>query len=335
MTDQGETLLIVDDEPGIRRLVRQRLSGEGYQCKEVDNAERALNMLETDSIALVVLDIRMPGRSGIELLPQIKSAYPDTSVIMATALNEMNLAIQCLKLGADDYICKPFDLEELLLAVRKALEKRHLQLEIREYQLYLEERIEEQTGQLRKLFLSAIEALVSALEAKDEYTGGHSRRVTDIALAIGNELRLSAQEMENLRWGSLLHDIGKIAVDPAIQNKPGKLTREEYEHIMTHVSVGVDIVRPLVNEQITQMVEHHHDHYNGAGLHQTVVGDDIPLGARILAIADAFDAMISDRPYRSAMSMTQIVEEIKRCAGTQFDPIVVTAFLNTVGLTNK
>jgi putative nucleotidyltransferase with HDIG domain len=226
-------------------------------------------------------------------------------------------------------------LEELSLAVQKALEKRHLQLEIREYQQYLEDRIEEQTGQLRKLFLSAIEALVSALEAKDEYTGGHSRRVTDIALAIGKELGLSVLDLENLRWGSLLHDIGKIAVDPVIQNKPGKLTREEYEHIMIHVRVGADIVRPLVNEQITQMVEHHHDHYNGAGLHQTIVGDDIPLGARILAIADAFDAMISDRPYRSAMSMTQIVEEIRRCAGTQFDPVVVAAFLNTVGLTDK
>ena len=335
MTDQRETLLIVDDEVGIRRLVRQRLSQEGYQCKEADSAERALNLLETDSIALIVLDIRMPGRSGIELLPQVKSGFPDTSVVMATALNEMNLAVQCLKLGADDYICKPFDLEELSLAVQKALEKRHLQLEIREYQQYLEDRIEEQTGQLRKLFLSAIEALVSALEAKDEYTGGHSRRVTDIALAIGKELGLSVLDLENLRWGSLLHDIGKIAVDPVIQNKPGKLTREEYEHIMIHVRVGADIVRPLVNEQITQMVEHHHDHYNGAGLHQTIVGDDIPLGARILAIADAFDAMISDRPYRSAMSMTQIVEEIRRCAGTQFDPVVVAAFLNTVGLTDK
>jgi putative two-component system response regulator len=159
--------------------------------------------------------------------------------------------------------------------------------------------------------------------------------VTDIALAIGNELGLSVRDMEDLRWGSLLHDIGKIAVDPVIQNKPGKLTREEYEHIMTHVRVGAEIVRPLVNEQITQMVEHHHDHYNGAGLHQLVVGDDIPLGARILAIADAFDAMISDRPYRSAMSMMDIVEEIKRCAGTQFDPNVVAAFLNTVGLANK
>ncbi len=332
MADQRETLLIVDDEAGIRRLLRQRLSGEGYQCKEADSAEQILDALDTDSIALVVLDIKMPGRSGIELLPQIRSNYPDTSVIMATAVNEINIAIQCLKQGADDYICKPFNWEELSLAVKRALERRHLQLEIREYQQYLEEKIEEQTGQLRRLFLSAIEALVSALEAKDEYTGGHSRRVTDIALAVGKELSLSTQDLEDLRWGSLLHDIGKIAVDPVVQNKPGKLTREEYEHIMTHVGVGVGIVQPLVNKKITEMIEHHHDHYDGNGLHQVVMGDAIPLGARILAIADAFDAMISDRPYRSAMSMAEIVQEITRCAGIQFDPVVVAAFLNTVGL---
>lgn len=334
MASKPETLLIVDDEAGIRRLLRQRLSGEGYHCREADKAEQILNTLETDSIALVILDIKMPGMSGIELLPQIRSGYPDTSVIMATAVNEINIAVQCLKQGADDYICKPFNLEELSLAVKRALEKRHLQLEIREYQQYLEERIEAQTGQLRKLFLSAIEALVSALEAKDEYTGGHSRRVTDIALAIGKELGISAQDMEDLRWGSLLHDIGKIAVDPVIQNKPGKLTREEYEHIMIHVRVGVEIVRPLVNNKITEMIEHHHDHYDGNGLHQVIRGDAISLGARILAVADAFDAMISDRPYRSAMSMAEIVQEIKRCAGTQFDPVIVAAFLNTVGPTN-
>lgn len=334
MASKPETLLIVDDEAGIRRLLRQRLSGEGYHCREADKAEQILNTLETDSIALVILDIKMPGMSGIELLPQIRSGYPDTSVIMATAVNEINIAVQCLKQGADDYICKPFNLEELSLAVKRALEKRHLQLEIREYQQYLEERIEAQTGQLRKLFLSAIEALVSALEAKDEYTAGHSRRVTDIALAIGKELGISAQDMEDLRWGSLLHDIGKIAVDPVIQNKPGKLTREEYEHIMIHVRVGVEIVRPLVNNKITEMIEHHHDHYDGNGLHQVIRGDAISLGARILAVADAFDAMISDRPYRSAMSMAEIVQEIKRCAGTQFDPVIVAAFLNTVGPTN-
>jgi len=329
-----ETLLIVDDEAMIRKVLHLKLSREGYVSEEANNSEQALHVLETIPIALIVLDIKMPGKSGIELLPEIKLGYPDTAVIMATAVNDIDVAIQCLKQGADDYICKPFNLEELSLAIKKALEKRHLQLEIREYQQYLEERIEEQTGQLRKLFLSAIEALVSALEAKDQYTGGHSRRVTDIALAIGNELGLSAQDLENLRWGSLLHDIGKIAVDPVIQNKPGKLTREEYEHIMTHIRVGAQIVRPLVNEQITEMVEHHHDHYDGGGLHQLIAGDDIPLGARILAIADAFDAMISDRPYRAAMSMTDIVQEIKRCAGTQFDPVIVAAFLNTGGLTN-
>jgi putative two-component system response regulator len=333
MASQQETLLVVDDEAPIRKLLCSKLSGEGYRCEQADGAEHALIMLATSTIALAVLDVKMPGKSGIELLPEIKAEYPDTAVIMATAVNDISIAIECLKKGADDYICKPFNLEELSLSVKRALEKRHLQLEIREYQQYLEERIEEQTAEIKKLFLGAIEALVSALEAKDKYTGGHSRRVNEISLALGNELSLSAQDIEDLRWGSLLHDIGKIAVDPLVQNKPGKLTPQEYEHIMTHVQVGVEIVRPLVSGKIAEMIEHHHDRYDGGGLHQVIIGDAIPLGARILAVADAFDAMMSDRPYRSAMSITDIVEEIKRCAGTQFDPLIVAAFLNTVGLT--
>ena len=182
---------------------------------------------------------------------------------------------------------------------------------------------------IRKISLGAIEALVTALEAKDKYTGGHSRRVTEIALALGNELGLSAGDMEGLRWGSLLHDVGKIAIDQRVQNKPGKLTDEEYEHIMTHARIGADIVRPIVNGKIVEMIEHHHDHYDGSGLHQITGGNDIPLEARILAVADALDAMTSDRPYRPAMSIAEAIDEIKRCAGTQFDPDVVTALLKT------
>jgi len=204
-----------------------------------------------------------------------------------------------------------------------------LEQQIKEYQEQLQQKVEQQTVEIRKLFLGSIEALVFALEAKDKYTAGHSRRVTEIALAIGRELNLSEEDQDNLRWGSLLHDVGKIAVDHFVQNKPGKLTPAEYEHIMIHAHVGAGIVRPVVNEKVVAIVEHHHDYFNGAGLHQLVAGEEIPLGARILTIADAFDAMTSDRPYRPAISVAAARQEIQRCTGTQFDPVVAGAFLRT------
>ncbi len=329
MQNQHERVLVIDDEAVIRRLLCQKLSSEGYDCKEASTAEEVFSKLRNGPVGLVILDIKMPGKSGIELLPEIKAAYPDTSVVMATAVTELSVAIQCIKKGADDYICKPFNLDEVSLSVKGALEKRQLQLKIREYQQHLEEKIEEQTREIRKIFLGAIEALVFALEAKDRYTAGHSRRVTEVALAIGNELGLSEHDMEDLRWGSLLHDVGKIAVDQLIQNKPGKLTREEYEHIMIHAQVGAGIVKPVANVRVVEMIAHHHDHYDGTGLHQVVKGDEIPLAARILAVADAFDAMTSERPYRSAMSRKEALDEIKRCTGTQFDPAIAAAFLKT------
>jgi putative two-component system response regulator len=327
MLNHRETVLIVDDEAAIRRLLRQKLSREGYWCQEADTAEQTLNRLGGSPIALVILDIKMPGKSGIELLPEIKVSYPDTTVIMATAVTDISVAIQCMKQGADDYICKPFNLDEITLSVQRVLEKRRLQLKIREYQQHLEEKVGAQTREIRKVFLGAIEALVFALEAKDRYTAGHSRRVAEIAVAIGSELGLSANDMEDLRWGGLLHDVGKIAVDQLIQNKPGKLTPGEYEHIMIHAQVGAGIVKPVVSERVVEMIEHHHDRYDGGGIHQVVAGDDIPLAARVLAVADAFDAMTSERPYRKAMSIKEALDEIKRCTDTQFDPEVIAAFL--------
>lgn len=219
-----------------------------------------------------------------------------------------------------------------MLSIERALEKRGLELELKEYQQRLEQKVEAQTKELRRLFLGAIEALVSALEAKDKYTAGHSRRVNEIATAIGTELGLAQEDMENLHWGSLLHDIGKIAIDQLIQNKPGKLSREEYEYVMAHTCIGANIVKPVVNGTILEIIKHRHDHYDGSGLYQTIKGEEIPLAARILAVADAFDAMIPDRPYRLAMSKDEALREIERCAGTQFDPVVVNAFLKVASI---
>ena len=329
MTNHEQRILIVDDEPMIRRLLHVKLSRQGYHCEEAGNAIEALDKMTTYSADLIMLDMKMPGMSGMDLLAELKASYPDTAVIMATAVAEANLAIQCMRLGADDYITKPFNLDEVVLNVEKTLEKRILERQIKEYQEQLQQKVEEQTGEIRRLFLGSIEALVVALEAKDKYTAGHSRRVTEIALAIGRELNLPEEDQDNLRWGSLLHDVGKIAVDQFVQNKPGKLTPAEYEHIMIHAHVGAGIVKHVVNKKVVEIVEHHHDYFNGAGLHQVTAGEDIPLGARILTVADSFDAMTSDRPYRPALPVEAARQEIKRCIGTQFDPIVASAFLRT------
>jgi putative two-component system response regulator len=327
MSDKQERILIVDDESPIRRVLHHKLLKEGYQCEEADSAEQAMNWLTDNAAEVVILDIETPGRSGIEVQKELKARYPDTSVIVTADVNEGSTAIRCMTQGADDYIFKPFKLDEVVLSVERALEKRKLEAKIQEYQQCLQGETDWQTVGMRQQFLGTIEALVFALEAKDKYTAGHSQRVTSMALAIGKKLALSAEDLEDLRCSSLLHDVGKIAVDQLIQNKPGRLTPEEYEHIMIHAHLGAGIVRPVVNESVVEIIDHHHDHYDGSGLHQTVAGETIPLGARILAVADAFDAMTSERAYRPAMTVPEATREIKRCAGTQFDPAVVKAFL--------
>ena len=320
-------ILIVDDEEVIRKVVNKRLTREGYHCCEASNGSEALEKLQQYQPQVVILDIMMPGKSGRELLPEVLVSYPDTGVIMATAVAEADTIIECMKGGAQDYLIKPFDLEQVVQSVDKVLEMKRLELKIKEYQKELECTVEEQKKEIRRLFMSSIESLVYALEAKDRYTAGHSRRVTDIAVCIGEELGLSQDELDDLRWGALLHDVGKIAVDPAIQNKLSRLTPGEYRHIMTHALVGAGIVRPVASQTVIDIIAHHHDHYDGRGLDQAVLGEQIPLGARIVAVADSFDAMTSNRPYRAALPIDQGIAEIKRCAGTEFDPIVVTAFL--------
>ena len=235
-----------------------------------------------------------------------------------------------IRLQADNYIQTIAGIGYMIAeknSVQSPLGKTTLKIAAKEYHQQLENKIEIQTAEIQRLSLSGIEALIYALEAKDGYTAGHSRRVTDISVALGRAVGLGETGMEDLRWASLLHDVGKIAVNPQIQNKPGTLTEEEYEIMMTHSHVGVEIVKPVVNHNVVDIIEHHHDRFDGSGLHQNTSGKDIPLGARILAVADAFDAMTSNRPYRSKMTVEEALKEIQHCSFSQFDPVIVSTFL--------
>jgi putative nucleotidyltransferase with HDIG domain len=321
-------ILVVDDEEVIRRLLCQKLKSEGYSCTEAGNAHQAMEKMREKPADLVILDIMMPGGSGVELLPELKKAYPDTVVIMATAVGDADTAIKCVRLGAYDYFTKPYNLDEVAISIARALNVRRLELEVIDYQHNLEEKVKVQAGKIRDSFMNAVTALALALDAKDEYTSGHSGRVSEISVIIARELGMQDNALENVKLAGLIHDIGKIGVKEAVLNKPGALTAEEFEHIKTHPVIGERILKPIVEEkEILDMVRMHHERFDGKGYPDGLSGDQIPLGARIMALADAYDAMTSDRPYRKSLGVSVAIEEIKKGSGTQFAPDVVEAFL--------
>ena len=327
MTEKGR-ILIVDDEDAIRRLLHRKLSSEGFQCWEAGDAEQALGKLKNNTVDLVILDIKMPGKSGIELLPEIKASYPDTAVVMGTATTDINIAIHCMKHGAYDYITKPFNMDEVIISTGRALEKRRLELENKDYQQHLEDKVAEQAKKIRSSFLSAITSLAYALEAKDKYTSGHSQRVADFSMAIAKEMGLKQESIEKIKLAGLVHDIGKIGVMESVLNKPGRLTEEEYKHVQKHPEIGERILAPVANtDEILKLVRSHHERYDGTGYPDGLKGIQIPLCARILAIADAYEAMTSERPYREAMSDKEAQAKVERGAGSQFDPEVSDVFL--------
>ena len=338
-------VLIVDDEVRVREIISRKLSDEGYHCLTAPNGNNALKQLKADRVDLVLLDIMMPGKSGTEVLHEIKAKHPDTAVIMVTAVADAQTAIGLMKAGAYDYIIKPIELNVLLLSMNRALEKRHLLIENKEYQLHLEQKVQEQTDKVRQSFLNSTTSLVNALEAKDKYTHGHSQRVTKIAVAIGKELAIPRFMLEKIELAGLLHDVGKIGVSESILNKPGKLSSEEFELVKSHCEIGERILIPIIEDkEILEMVRHHHERYDGNGYPDGLSGEQLTQAASImavaeayasilspgalsLAVADAYDAMTSDRPYRPAMPPEAACIELEKGKWKQFDPTIVDIFL--------
>ena len=332
--DSPPRCLVVDDEPRLRQVLVRLMETDGFACRQAGSGVEALARLREEPATLVLTDLRMPQMDGIELLREVRARYPDTAVVLITAIADVDVAVSCLNIGAMDYLTKPFNLEEVRARVTQALEKRRLIIENRGYQTRLEERVADQARRLEELFLGSIQSLAEALELKDPYTRGHSVRVSRYSSEIARALGLPDDVVRQVELGGHVHDIGKIGVREAVLNKAGALTDEEYAHIMEHPVLGWRILAPLLGDapMILNIVRSHHERYDGDGVPDGLRGDGIPLEARIVAVADAFDAMTSGRAYRDGlhMSMGQAVAELERCSGTQFDPAVLAAFLDAV-----
>jgi putative two-component system response regulator len=328
MSREKATLLIVDDEPAIRKMVRQKFAAEGYLCLEATDKKQALDIINGDKISLVILNSNMPDNSSTDLLQEITTFYPDIAIIVAGESDDKNSVIQYLKQGVYDYITKPFNLEELSITVQRALENRRLIMENYEFRRTLGNESSNQAGKLQTQSFSAIATLVNMLEAKDKFTRNHSQRVSEIALAIARELGLPQETIDKIQLASLVHDLGNIGVKELILNKPSSLNADELSQARKHPELGEQILESIAHdEEILQMVRGHHERFDGSGYPDGLKGNDIPLGARIIAIAEAYEAMTYERPYRPRLSKKEALDELERCKNTQFDPEIVDTFL--------
>jgi len=332
-TAQQPRLLIVDDEVEVRSVLRDLL-GDTYQCAEAASAEEALVELRDRNYQLVISDITMSGMTGLEMIPRVKVISPDTVIVMISGMQTIESAINALRLGAFDYLMKPFDLRQAEAAVARALEHHELVVAKRRYENHLEELVDQRTAELdqaldslENAYRSTLQALTAALEARDSETHGHSERVVTFSMRLGREYGLTVPQMKALEFGSLLHDIGKIGVPDAILRKPAKLTDEEWVRMREHPTHGQQILRGIkFLEGAARVVAQHHEKWDGSGYPLGLKADEIDICARIFSVADAFDAITSDRVYREGRLYEAAAEELNEWAGRQFDPKVVEAF---------
>ncbi len=332
----AERILIVDDEEAIREIVASMLSIAGYRCQQAGSGIEALAILESgEEFELMLSDLMMAELDGIGLLERTKERYPDMPVVMVTAVHDISVALAAIRNGAYDYLLKPFEREQLLATVRRAMENRRLKLENRAYQVNLETLVAARTDQLRQAMSDlersydiTLEALGDALDLKDAETEGHSKRVTAFTIAIARAMGLSNDRIRIIARGAFLHDIGKMAIPDAILRKPGALSPEEINIMKEHCWHGYQILRkiPFLTEA-AEIVYAHQEKWDGTGYPRQLKGDEIPLGSRIFSLADTMDAIMSDRPYRAAQPFSAARDEIVRFAGRQFDPNIVKTFV--------
>jgi putative nucleotidyltransferase with HDIG domain len=332
----ADRILVVDDEEPIREIVSSMLGTAGYACKQAASGKEALAVLTSgEEFELMLSDLMMADLDGIGLLERTKERYPDMPVVMVTAVHDISVALAAIRNGAYDYLLKPFEREQLLNTVSRALENRRLKVENRTYQTNLESLVKARTDQLQAAMASlersydiTLETLGDALDLKDRETEGHSKRVTAFTIAIARAMGLTREQINTIARGAFLHDIGKIAIPDSILKKPKKLEPDEMTIMKEHAYHGYQIVKkiPFLAEA-AEIVYSHQEWFNGNGYPRGLKGEEIPLGARIFSVADTLDAITTDRIYRPAQSLQAAREEIAKWAGRQFDPDVVKVFL--------
>jgi putative nucleotidyltransferase with HDIG domain len=331
----AEKILIADDEEALREVLGSLLEGVGYRWFAVSSGREAALEITRDTYDLVLSDLLMPGMDGLKLLEHMQAHDPDIPVILVTAMHDLSVALKAMRNGAYDYILKPFEKEQLYVSVRRALEHRRLVRENSNYQRGLELMVEEKTQQVLKTLHEleqsydyTLEALGSALDARDAETEGHCQRVTAVTITLARAIGVSGESLRQIARGAFLHDIGKMGIPDNILRKPGPLTDAERAVMRSHCEIGYSLLAtiPFLHDA-ADIVLTHQEHFDGTGYPQGLKGKQIPVGSRIFAVADTLDAMISDRPYRKARSIQAARAEIESHSGKQFDPDVVRVFL--------
>jgi putative nucleotidyltransferase with HDIG domain len=323
--------MVVDDETEIVGFIQELLTHRGYQVRGTSDSREALEVFNSFRPDLCILDFRMPFLSGAEVLDSVKQADPTVEVIFLTAQHETSLAVDLMKRGAIDYLLKPVELPQLVLSVARALEHRRLVKENEAYRFHLENLIAEKTQALNEalnsltmVHSSTLDALSMALDFRDQSTSGHSRRVAELTAGAAREMGVAGTRLVQIEHGALLHDIGKLKIPDSILWKPGKLDDEEWVVMRRHAEYGYEFLRNLEwLNHAAEIVYSHHEKFDGTGYPRKLRGEHIPFGARVFAIVDTVDAMIYKRPYNKPVAFWQAAEEVRRCAGTQFDPELV------------